>query len=189
MNEKTKSAIENELSATNRRGIDKLIDYLNESGFFTAPASTRFHNAFEGGLADHSHNVFKLFNKQVSSLELNVPYKSVVISSLLHDLCKAGAYISEGGSYYWNHSQPSGHAKLSIERIEKFIELTETEKNLIKFHMGLYGTGEFDKRNGGEYSLMELVNASNQNKAVSLFYWCDDFEAKFGEKYFSKQKG
>lgn len=189
MIERTESVIEieNRLGAIDRPGIGELLEYLNESGFYTAPASTRFHNSFEGGLAEHSHNVFKLFDKTVKSIELDVPFESVVIASFLHDLCKAGAYINNGCGFSWNNSQPKGHATLSIERIEKFIELTDLEKSLIKFHMGLYGTTEFDKWGKGEYSLQNLVDASNRNPAVSLFHWCDDFDSKFGEKYFKNK--
>ena len=62
--------------------------------FFTAPASTRFHAAYEGGLLDHSLNVYnvlisKHFNPETDDLE------SYTIVSLLHDLCKAGFYKTE----------------------------------------------------------------------------------------------
>ena len=72
-----------------RPGAEKLLAWLEGTDFFTAPASTRFHAAYEGGLLDHSLNVYnvlisKHFNPETDDLE------SYTIVSLLHDLCKAG---------------------------------------------------------------------------------------------------
>lgn len=170
------------------------ISYLENLDFFNQPASSRFHNAFEGGLALHSLNVYKLFDKINKKCNLGIPVSSVVFVSIFHDVCKAGAYVKNQSDeyYHWNTDHPKGHAKLSIERIEKFFSMTELENDLIKFHMGFYGTTEFlegdNSLRKGEYSLVELATASNKNPAVSLFHWCDDFEAKFGEKYFEKKK-
>ena len=74
-----------------RPGAEKLLAWLEGTDFFTAPASTRFHAAYEGGLLDHSLNVYnvlisKHFNPETDDLE------SYTIVSLLHDLCKAGFY-------------------------------------------------------------------------------------------------
>ena len=172
-----------------RHGTDELIEYLEAYGFFLSPASTRFHNAFEGGLAEHSYCVYKLFFKSAKSSNSDISHENIAYASLLHDLCKVSAYRDVGnGNFSWNYSNPKGHAVLSIERIEKFIELTDLEKDLIKFHMGVYGTHEFNTKYGGEYSLSELTSASNNNPVISLFHWCDDFDAKFGNKYFEKKK-
>ena len=46
------------LRSTKREGIEKLIDFLEKTDFFTAPASTRFHSSYEGGLLQHSLNVY-----------------------------------------------------------------------------------------------------------------------------------
>ena len=77
-----------------RPGAEKLLAWLEGTDFFTAPASTRFHAAYEGGLLDHSLNVYnvlisKHFNPETDDLE------SYTIVSLLHDLCKAGFYKTE----------------------------------------------------------------------------------------------
>lgn len=52
-----KEKIEELLRSTKRAGIEELINHMKENGFFTAPCSTRFHLAEEGGLAKHSFNV------------------------------------------------------------------------------------------------------------------------------------
>ena len=72
----------------NREGVEKLIAYLEESDFFTAPASTKFHLACEGGLCEHSVNVF---NRLVNMAKAeNAPYsmETLAICGLLHDVCK-----------------------------------------------------------------------------------------------------
>ena len=77
-----------------RRGADKLLEWLESTDFFTAPASTRFHAAYEGGLLEHSLNVYnvliaKHYDPEQDDLE------SFTIASLLHDICKAGFYTTE----------------------------------------------------------------------------------------------
>lgn len=87
------------LKETKRDGIDNLINYLEKSDFFKAPASTRFHLSEEGGLAQHSLNVYNclatkyenpLWNKVFK--KHNVSPDNIVIAALLHDLCKTYFY-------------------------------------------------------------------------------------------------
>lgn len=42
-----------------RNGIDQMMAWLETTDFYTAPASTRFHGAEEGGLCAHSITVAK----------------------------------------------------------------------------------------------------------------------------------
>ena len=92
----TKDKILDLLDKTDRQGIDEVMDWLKGSGFFTAPASTHFHGNYEGGLAEHSLNVYtaamRLRSTALSltpSLEEQLPEDSVAIATLLHDICKA----------------------------------------------------------------------------------------------------
>ena len=84
-----------------REGADKLLDYLCRSDFFTAPASTRFHSCYEGGLAQHSINVFRCLTDYLSRERVKETYKlsfseeTVAIVSLLHDICKTDVYIRD----------------------------------------------------------------------------------------------
>ena len=86
------------LAKIKRKGVQELLDYLhNETDFFTAPASTNFHLACPGGLIQHSLNVFdclvaKLSNPIWKKVLENVPEESLIISSILHDICKANSY-------------------------------------------------------------------------------------------------
>lgn len=86
------------LSSVNRNGIDKLLGYIrNNTDFYKAPASTRFHLACEGGLLQHSLNVYdcliaKKENLIWKPILAGVPDESLIIMALLHDLCKANFY-------------------------------------------------------------------------------------------------
>ena len=84
------------LRKTEREGIENLIDYLeNKSDFFTAPAASKFHNNFEGGLCEHSLNVYRNFKSLLELKNIELDEKSVIITALLHDLCKCNYYIKE----------------------------------------------------------------------------------------------
>ena len=82
------------LIETGRDGMDKLIEFIRKSDFYTAPASTKFHGSCEGGLLVHSLNVYdRLSLKRNEDSVWNEALKNIgedtlVISALLHDLCK-----------------------------------------------------------------------------------------------------
>ncbi len=80
-----------------RDGADALLDWLKKSDFFTAPASTKYHGAYEGGLLEHSLNVYDCLLGELASMNMTDKYskETVAIVSLLHDVCKIGLYISE----------------------------------------------------------------------------------------------
>lgn len=139
----------NLLLSTKRKGIVELIDWLENSDFIVAPASTRFHNCHEGGLLEHSLNVYKEASRQKDLIKLfNVPQDSIIIASLLHDLCKVnyykvemrntkvnGAWIQE--PYYTvDDFLPIGHAEKSVIIAQQFIQLNEVEIAMIRNHMG-----------------------------------------------------
>lgn len=144
-----------------REGADKLLDFLeNKSDFFTAPASTRYHNAFEGGLLRHSLNVYKCLVaylergrvKDMYKLEASVETAAIV--ALLHDLCKVNIYhVSYRNSkndktgqwekvpyYEIRDSLPYGHGEKSVYMISGFMRLTREEAMAIRWHMGFSGT-------------------------------------------------
>lgn len=156
------------LKSTNREGIDKLIAFLQKSDFFKAPASTRFHGSFEGGLAEHSMKVYEILKHKVqnSIMPLNISEESIILIALLHDICKVNFYkvdyrnaknalgVWEKVSYYTvDDTIPYGHGEKSVMMITEYIKLTSEEKYAIRWHMGytepkeLYGTiGEAYKK-------------------------------------------
>ncbi len=142
-----------------REGADKLLDYLtNKSDFFTAPASARYHLAVEGGLCEHSVNVFHclvdyLSRERVQELYgLEYDAESVAVVALLHDLCKIGCYKQstrnvkdESGkwqavpSYQFDDPLPYGHGEKSVYIANGFIRLSREEAMAIRWHMGFSG--------------------------------------------------
>ena len=173
------------LEQVERPGMDILIEKLCLSDYFTAPASTKWHRSYAGGLSDHSYNVYILFKDMLNKFKVSIPKDSIILISLLHDVCKINAYIFKENKFIWNKEHIKGHAKLSIKLIEKFIDLTELEKDCILYHMSFYGSSEFDTSKA-EYFLRELVNAFNNNKIIKLFAFCDDMESQFRESITNK---
>lgn len=162
------------LIGTNRAGVMLLLEYLDDVGFFDSPASTKYHGSYQGGLAQHSLNVFGKVVQLSSECGLELPADSVTIACLLHDLCKAGAYVKppEGGTtYLYNKDHPKGHARLSLERLDNVIALTYLERRMIQFHMGLYGTTAHSNR--GEYAVENLIEAL-ETPAVKLMTFADE---------------
>jgi len=169
------------LDKVDRSGIDNLKIFLSESDFFTAPASGKFHGAHAGALAEHSLNVYRVFNTfRLKYPKLDLSHESVILCSLLHDVCKIGLYLGDNKPYRYNHDVLfRGHAKLSLERISKFLNLTDREKLIIKYHMGIYGTKNFSSH--GEFSFSEYVTAISDN-AVFFFHVSDMMAARLIEK-------
>ena len=151
------------LMSTNRTGTDKLIEFLRKSDFYTAPASTKYHLSCEGGLLQHSLNVYdalisKVKNNPTWQQDFNPA--SLIVTALLHDLCKTYFYVSEvknrkvykengskmdsNGRYDWESYMgytiedqfPYGHGEKSVMMIEQFIRLSHEERYAIRWHMG-----------------------------------------------------
>jgi len=140
-----------------REGADKFLDWLLESDFFTAPASTKYHGCYEGGLLEHSLNVYDCLKKNVESAGLQGTYSpaTVAVVSLLHDICKVNYYKKgfrnvkddETGQWYKkevyevDEKFPCGeHADKSIIIIQNFMHLEPEEILAIRAHMGGWDT-------------------------------------------------
>ncbi|MBQ4585091.1 MAG: hydrolase [Clostridia bacterium] len=143
-----------------REGADKLLEFIMSpsSDFFTAPASAKYHSAYEGGLCEHSLNVYDCLcdylNRDVAREKygLNYSEETIAIVSLLHDLCKMNVYKvnfrnakNEQGQwekvpyYEFDDSLPYGHGEKSVYMISPFIRLTREEAFAIRYHMGFSG--------------------------------------------------
>ncbi len=143
-----------------RPGADKLLEYLksNSSDFFTAPSSTRYHGAYEGGLVEHSINVYHclvdyLSRNRVKELyQMDYSAESVAIVALLHDLCKINFYsvdyrnakndkgVWEKVPYYRiEDTMPYGHGEKSVYIISSYMKLSREESFAIRYHMGFSG--------------------------------------------------
>ena len=147
------------LRSTDREGIEDLISFLEKTDFFEAPASTRYHGAYKGGLLEHSLKVYEIFKEKVKNAGLDAKEDTVIISSLLHDICKLNFYKVdyrnaknaqgewEKVPYYTiEDTIPYGHGEKSVMMISEYIKLTSEEKYAIRWHMGftepkeVYGT-------------------------------------------------
>ena len=84
----------NILMQVKRERIGELINFLEKSDFFKAPASTRFHGDYEGGLVEHSLKVYEILKHKVENCitEIDIPEESIIIIGLLHDICKTNFY-------------------------------------------------------------------------------------------------
>ena len=137
------------LLSTKRPGIENLVQWLDNSDFKVAPASTRYHSNYEGGLLKHSLNVYEECMRQQDLIKLfNVTKESIIITSLLHDICKVNYYkmemrnVKKNGAwvqepYYTVEDMfPMGHGEKSIIIAQQYIQLTEVEIAMIRNHMG-----------------------------------------------------
>lgn len=137
---------------TERHGIDDLMEWLDQTDFYVAPASTRYHGAFEGGLVQHSLNVYSQLKKLNLWYDAGYTLESVAIVSLFHDLCKVGFYKTEmrwrkdannQWEQYatWKHDEDfafGGHGSKSVYLIQNFMKLTPDEASAINCHMGAW---------------------------------------------------
>lgn len=142
-----------ELARTNisREGLEDLLNWLETTDFFSAPASSRFHLSEPGGLCQHSLNVFyRLEQLCVTEFgEDNYNRETVTIAALFHDICKANFYkqdyrnVKEDGvwlqkPYYTiEDALPYGHGEKSVYIANSFMRLTREEAMAINWHMGL----------------------------------------------------
>ena len=171
-----------------RAGAEELLEYLLSpaSDFFTAPASTKFHGAYEGGLCEHSLNVYDSLRAYVTSPRFTEEYglsfseETIAIVSLLHDLCKVGVYkvstrnVKKDGVwttvpyYEFEDKLPYGHGEKSVYIIGGFMRLTREEAFAIRYHMGF--SKDEEARN---------VSAAFEMFPLALANYVADMEATF----------
>lgn len=165
--------IKNVLLKTGREGMDGLVEYMSEMGFFTAPASGGNHLCEPGGLAQHSWNVYTTAMSIAGILKFDTDMvNSVTIAALLHDLGKCGDYdkqmyipnmlksgkLSAAKPYKRNPDLlPIDHATRSIKLAALFIDLTEDEEFAIRYHDGLYETSNYGVK-GNETPLYMILH-------------------------------
>jgi len=149
-----------------RNGIAPLMEWLEKTDFYTAPASCRYHLAVEGGLLQHSLNVYnrllQLYRSEYCTITAEM-HETIAILGLFHDLCKANCYVTsiknvkvykengtkfdKGGRYDWDVEQgyifeeqlPFGyHGPKSAFILSRFMWLTDEEHIAVANHMGAY---------------------------------------------------
>lgn len=163
--EQSKLFIEMVDDMIHRSGINEFMKWLeNKTDFFTAPASTKYHGAYKGGLVDHSlevfHQMFQLANLYNIRTDINSKeLESIAITSLFHDICKHNMYIESTRNvknkdgiwetvpcFVINPDAPQfgAHGAYSVYLLNEFMILTEAETMAIYHHMGAYDMGKYD---------------------------------------------
>jgi len=120
--------------------VDGVEEKLKSLGYFTAPASTKYHGAYTGGLAEHSLNVTDSLMKL--TIDNNLVWQrdcSPIIIGLFHDLCKCDSYEVCESKITWNNNQVLlGHGEKSVMISSTIIKLTMEEVMCIRYHMGAF---------------------------------------------------
>lgn len=188
-NEEKIKVFKQALTSTGRKGIETVLEGLEKLGFFEAPASSKHHLACEGGLLQHSLNVYMQADvirtaqiKLNPKMEERLPMNSIIIASLLHDVCKAEIYKKvmknrkndkgqweqyEAYDYDYSHC-PLGHGEKSVIRLIRMgLDLTEDEIAAIRWHMGAWdlpSSFEANKNLGAaqdKYPLVSVIMAAD----------------------------
>lgn len=151
-----------------RDGMDDLMDWVKACDFYTAPASTRFHGAYAGGLLQHSLNVYDELRRLLNAYpEIRCSDESAVICALFHDFCKVNFYATEKRNRknefgQWESYDAykvdekfcfGGHGSKSVFLIQHFIKLTPEEAVAINCHMSAWG----DENVGKSYEQFPLA--------------------------------
>ena len=172
-----------------RDGADKLLEYLLSPAcdFFTAPASSRFHLSCEGGLCEHSLNVYDCLVAYLNSdmsknLGFDYSEESIAIVALLHDLCKIGVYKKgfrnvkdEKGTWQrvdtfeFDDQLPYGHGEKSVYIISGYMRLTREEAFAIRYHMG-YSSTEDVRNVSTAFEMFPLAYAVNVADSQATYY-------------------
>ena len=171
-----------------REGAQKLLDYLLSSDFFTAPASARFHSSYEGGLVDHSVNVYDCLTSYLNSPRtvdiIGTQYsdESIAIVSLLHDLCKIDVYKKgfrnvkdEKGTWQrvdtfeYDDRLPYGHGEKSVYIISGYMRLTREEAFAIRYHMG-YSSTEDPRNVSAAFEMFPLAFALSTADSEATYF-------------------
>lgn len=165
-----------------REGANELLEYLTDKkkcDFFSAPASTRYHGAYEGGLAEHSINVYKCLKDYLNRemiknvFGLSFSEETIAIVALLHDICKINVYKSSMRNvkdnsgqwikvpfYQFEDKLPYGHGEKSVYMISGYMRLSRDEAFAIRYHMGF--SGEENKNSiGNALDMFPLALALN----------------------------
>lgn len=153
-----------------RPGLDDLLTWLIKADFFTAPASTRYHGAYEGGLCEHSLDVFRYAQRVQDLYDGQLKSESLAIASLFHDVCKVNFYKQDWKNqkvegqwvqvpYYTvdEKFQYGGHGSKSVFLVERFMRLELEEAVAINCHMGFSEGGDSIRSVSNAYSAYPLA--------------------------------
>ena len=177
-----------------REGADRFLEFLcsSHSDFFTAPASTRFHGNYPGGLCEHSLHVYHCLKDYLQRNRCKEEYgmsysdETIALVALLHDVCKVNVYKQSTRNkkvngewiqvpyYEFEDKMPYGHGEKSVYMISPYIKLTREEAFAIRYHMGFSND---DPKNNVGYSFEHYPLAFALSTAdMEATYYCDHIE-------------
>ena len=175
-------------STVTREGADKFLEYLTEkTDFFTAPASTRYHGSYEGGLLEHSLNVYECLCDYVKHSKFCKKYgfefseESLAIVALLHDVCKTNFYKTEMRNvkkdgvwvpvpyYTIEDNLPYGHGEKSVYILSGFMKLSRDEAFAIRYHMGFSGPEDINTVSSA-FEMFPLAFALNVADSEAAYF-------------------
>ncbi len=177
-----------ELCKTNikREGLDGVLDWLEKSDFYEAPASTKFHGNYPGGLLEHSLNVYDCMKRAAANYpEYPVSDESIAICALFHDVCKVNFYQKgyrnvkdESGQwvkkevYEINEKFPIGHGEKSCIILQWFFKRLEVSELLaIRYHMGSFDAAV----KGGDFG----ISRAYESTPLAVMLHMADLEATY----------
>ncbi len=177
-------------STITREGSDQLLEYLTSKNcdFFTAPASAKYHCAFEGGLLRHSLNVYHCLKAYLERERVKNEYglsyndETIAIVALFHDICKVNFYTvgfrnvkDEKGvwqrvpMYEINDKLPYGHGEKSVYILSGYMKLTREEAFAIRYHMG-FSNGDDERNVSRAFAMFSLAVALSFADMESTFF-------------------
>ena len=176
------------LLSTKREGIEALLEFIRKSDFYTAPASTKYHSCHEGGLLEHSLNVYECLKEKRKNpiwekALKDIPEESFIISALLHDLCKTYFYVVEYHNkkndetgiwekipfYTIDDKMPLGHGEKSVYIITGYMKLTREEAFAIRYHMG-YSSTEDPRNVSAAFEMFPLAFALSVADSEATYF-------------------
>ena len=179
------------LKSTGRPGIDNLVKYLESTDFFTAPASTKYHGATEGGLIEHSMIVYENLKTICNSFKLEMSEPTLIICGLLHDVCKINFYkkgirnVKNQQTGQWEQIDiyeiddqfPIGHGEKSVIMLQRYIWLLDEEIMAIRWHM--LGFDDTARQWAGG---LTMQNAMGKYPLVTVLHMADLAATHFNQK-------
>ena len=162
-----------------REGLEELLTWLNDADFFTAPASTKYHGGYAGGLCQHSIDVYQYAKRMAFLMPTPPSEESLAIATLFHDLCKVNFYKLDKRNQKINGEWQEvpfytvdekyhfgGHGSKSVFLVLQFMRLTTEEAAAINCHMGFSDGNAATVRDVsnafGQFPLAWLVHAADE---------------------------
>lgn len=187
------------LKATGREGVDNLLSYLDTTDFYTAPASTKYHGSYSGGLVAHTNNVILIGRKKIKwfsdCLKLDTDYyiNSITVAAAIHDLCKVDTYEKQATpawklnkgltnkeyEYICNPKPPFiGHGEKSLFiAIREGLKLTDEETGAVRWHMGPHDPASKDNSFSSYYDFLKVHSG-----ILGVLLYTADYEARLLEE-------